>query len=324
MTTEMGESLCYSWLKHIKGCQFVQTNWKASMSWDHSDLDLNVLDNAKNWFGQKYTFTKAKYTSDSIFKTTECDVVGLQLLKTKRNKANDGIQQKVYGVEVAFHENGLDYGGSKDNTIEKVLSKCIRIALCLRSCFPEPEIELFFATPAIKKSKEEDLLTNLEDAFKTLNREYQQVDKNVRFTLLANDKFKNRIVRPLLIRSDSIADTSELFIRSCQLLKLIGANLDKAITKDYLDEIEPMSDIVWNYLVPIIKKKRISDLKDFTSGNFFSLKWPVLITNREGHKDRDRYYATPIKKGKTSYYLTNHWTKHNKEALIDWIVKNQN
>ena len=33
MKIEMGESLFYSWLRHIKGCQVVQTNWKASPQW---------------------------------------------------------------------------------------------------------------------------------------------------------------------------------------------------------------------------------------------------------------------------------------------------
>ena len=34
MTHEMGESLIYSWLRHVKGCQIVQTNWTASPTWD--------------------------------------------------------------------------------------------------------------------------------------------------------------------------------------------------------------------------------------------------------------------------------------------------
>ena len=29
MKIEMGESLFYSWLRHVKDCQIVQTNWKG-------------------------------------------------------------------------------------------------------------------------------------------------------------------------------------------------------------------------------------------------------------------------------------------------------
>ena len=33
MKIEMGESLFYSWLRHVKECQLVQTNWKVSPKW---------------------------------------------------------------------------------------------------------------------------------------------------------------------------------------------------------------------------------------------------------------------------------------------------
>ena len=34
MKIEMGESLTYSWLRHEKLCQLVQTNWKVSPFWE--------------------------------------------------------------------------------------------------------------------------------------------------------------------------------------------------------------------------------------------------------------------------------------------------
>lgn len=33
MKIEIGESLFYSWLRHVKECQLVQMNWKASPEW---------------------------------------------------------------------------------------------------------------------------------------------------------------------------------------------------------------------------------------------------------------------------------------------------
>ena len=35
MTQEMGESLIYSWLRHVKGCQIVQINWQLSPTWKY-------------------------------------------------------------------------------------------------------------------------------------------------------------------------------------------------------------------------------------------------------------------------------------------------
>ena len=39
MKIEMGESLFYSWLRHVKECQIVQTNWKVSSQWQLSNAD---------------------------------------------------------------------------------------------------------------------------------------------------------------------------------------------------------------------------------------------------------------------------------------------
>lgn len=39
MKIEMGESLLLSWLRHIKECQLVQTNWKPSAKWEFKNKD---------------------------------------------------------------------------------------------------------------------------------------------------------------------------------------------------------------------------------------------------------------------------------------------
>lgn len=38
MKIEIGESLFYSWLRHVKFCQLVQTNWKISQQWELMDM----------------------------------------------------------------------------------------------------------------------------------------------------------------------------------------------------------------------------------------------------------------------------------------------
>ena len=41
MKIEIGESLIYSWLRHAKGCQIVQTNWKPSIkSWELQNEEM--------------------------------------------------------------------------------------------------------------------------------------------------------------------------------------------------------------------------------------------------------------------------------------------
>ena len=43
MKIEMGESLFYSWLRHVKECQIVQTNWKPSSQWLAQNKDAENL-----------------------------------------------------------------------------------------------------------------------------------------------------------------------------------------------------------------------------------------------------------------------------------------
>ena len=45
MKLEIGESLCYSYLRHVKHCWLVQTNWKPSEHWAarKSDAELEAM-----------------------------------------------------------------------------------------------------------------------------------------------------------------------------------------------------------------------------------------------------------------------------------------
>ncbi len=42
MKIEVGESLCYSYLRHVKQCPIVQTNWKASENLEVADFGRNT------------------------------------------------------------------------------------------------------------------------------------------------------------------------------------------------------------------------------------------------------------------------------------------
>lgn len=53
MKIEMGESLFYSWLRHIKECQLVQTNWKTSPNWTfYNKGAVDVMFNELNVYFQ--------------------------------------------------------------------------------------------------------------------------------------------------------------------------------------------------------------------------------------------------------------------------------
>lgn len=307
----MGESMCFSWLKHIIGCQIVQTNWKTSWNWEHEKLEDHILGAVNERFKkEQYQFKIIK--QKNIYKYTECDVLGIKFKKSTH---------KIFAVEVAFHEGGLNYGKkTREATIEKVISKFIRIALCLRACFIHSQIEVFFATPKVGSTIKEDnnqFYDRLLSAVDILNDVYRNIDEKIHFTLLANKDFTNLIVKPLLIKCDYIADMSELFIRSCKLLNASGTNLDTTLKPDFFEKHEP-SAIAWNYMVPILVKMKQKDIDKLINDNTFGFKqWKVLSKKRVPQK---RYYLTPISIKGVDYYLTNQWTNQNKQALIQWIL----
>ena len=123
MKIEMGESLFYSWLRHVKECQIVQTNWTTSSQWqlnneEHLEEIMTLTD---KFFFDKYGYSIYKKTSSlsQLLQQAECDAIGVEI---------QGGTNKIYAVDVAFHEAGVNYGG-REATIKKIISKSLRTAM---------------------------------------------------------------------------------------------------------------------------------------------------------------------------------------------------
>src|ERR1700733_303264 len=128
MKIEVGESLMRSWLRHIQGCQFAELNWKPSSAWpvcgDVQPLMNAARDHFKNALGIEIF---GKQTAYQVLKQGEIDVLGIRLKPV-------GEVVKVYSVDMAFHEGGLNYGGVAE-TLNRVLKKLIRSTMVIRSVF---------------------------------------------------------------------------------------------------------------------------------------------------------------------------------------------
>lgn len=202
----MGESLIVSWLRHVKECQVVQTNWKISNHWK-----MHQKDNAEQFFKiVKTNFGNEIFKQSSIqqmIKQSEIDVLGLVLEKDKYTN--------LYVVDIAYHESGLNYG-SADKTINNIIKKMARAAITTMTAFDTTKANIIFASPKINNN----ILTLLENSFETLNALSRQSNLGFTFELITNEDFYHEIVEPVLELSNEIADTSELFLRSVQLLKL--------------------------------------------------------------------------------------------------------
>ncbi len=203
MKVEMGESLCYSYLRHVKNCWLVQTNWKSSEHWETyrsgDDLEEMYKDMKRKFNRNGEVFKKTK-TASQFMQQGEIDVIG--------------IDQKggVHALDVAFHESGLLYQDGTDNT---VLKKLLRTYMLLQAYGPRgANSHIYFVSPRVTVSDQK----LLEEAFCELRREYPKTN----WKLIVNSDFTEGMVRATLEKTNKVTDTSELFARSSKLLELSG------------------------------------------------------------------------------------------------------
>ena len=57
MKIEMGESLMRSWLRHVKGCQLAELNWKPSSGWDKWGNGQQPMNAARVFFQRELGIT---------------------------------------------------------------------------------------------------------------------------------------------------------------------------------------------------------------------------------------------------------------------------
>ena len=205
MKIEIGESLGYSYLRHVKQCWLVQTNWKASAHWTRHKTDEELKTEfltRREGFDRYSDVFKQTTNVGQFLKQAEIDVLGVDL------KGN------VYALEVAFHENGLNYG-SGPGTRNTVLKKSLRTMLALRAYHPpETKLHICFASPKVNPA----IQGPLKDVFESLQAEYPEVE----WELMINQDFTAQLVTPTLEMAGAVADTTELFVRATKLLDLTG------------------------------------------------------------------------------------------------------
>ena len=138
MKIEIGESLVYSHLKHIEGCRIVQTNWKTSGNWVVTEFEqlrakelYNKIANSPDFNG---IFKNSSF--EQLIKQAEIDVLGINT-----------AENTVFGIDVAFHSAGLNYG-SKEETAFRIIKKIFRTIFIMQSYFNEYEkFNSYFITP---------------------------------------------------------------------------------------------------------------------------------------------------------------------------------
>lgn len=324
MKIEMGESLFYSWLRHAKGCQIVQNNWKVSSQWSlmHEDELTEIKKQTETYFKTKYNYDiyKGNASLNQIIYQGECDALGLLI--------DESGERNVYAVDIAFHENGLNYG-SKDVTTMKVINKCLRTAMCVYGFMDINSAEIIFASPKINNNVLELLRPCINEAQEILNK------LGYKFTLrlIANEDFKYKILDAVLMVSDSVADTNELFLRSYQLLNMFTntsvarGGLDTAAASIARNEIK-IGKLAQSEIPRILNSGKVSRdeinmmLNKEYSKETFGLNYPVLARIDDNY-DKIRYYSTEIEINGEKYVLCSQWfetsSNNDRPYLEKWI-----
>ena len=333
MKIEIGESLGYSFLRHVKQCWLVQANWKASEHWAkrqaEEDLERLFSDMRENFDPDGSVF-KGTTTVGQFLRQGEIDVVGV------------GQDGSIHAVEVAFHEAGLNYTGGAAN---RVLKKLLRTMFVLDAYHPaEAKRHIYFLSPKVHRAVQEPL----EEIFGALQGEYPEVD----WHLLTNQEFTGQVLVPTLEKAGSVADTSELFVRSAKLLELASVasplvegaqHRQKGQTvhttpRRTVREAKAANNGRIQPLVQSLMKTLLEDYpgllseddrrnlldRNYCKGRLgLQPNYPLLRPREESRMDgsNPRYYE---KVYASRYYVTKEWWKQhhsrNAQALLNWVT----
>jgi len=335
MKIEIGESLFYSWLRHVKLCQIVQTNWKPSPEWElqHEEGLERIMFAVDECFKPNISVFKQTKSLSQLIRQAEIDVLGLAF-------GPEG--PSVYAVDVAFHEGGLNYGDA-EKTTAKVIQKCARAAICLRAYFGVTDGEIVFASPKINRS----VLAELEPALEKLNTVLGDQDLGFVARLIANGEFNERVLKPILVVSKGVADTSELFMRGHQLSTLFGPERPTTVGPVPLlrpsradplpirPRTEPWPEIKIGLLARTVLREVLkrgvaeAELENFQQEEYsrkvFGINFPLLVPLNTAH-DRRRYYTEPVAISGRQFHLCSQWfetpANNDRPLLIAWLLLN--
>ncbi len=201
MKIEIGESLCLSYLKHVKKCVLYQSNWKSSSKWEF--FNGEEVEAIFETIKKHNTFKKVlkQSTPQQFLKQAEIDALGI----------DQG--RKVYAIDIAYHKSGLNYGSTGETT-QRLMKKYLRSYLILLSYFPNRDYEIIFASPKVNKTVEDSILI----ALKELNETF--VNERVEFKYFSNEAFREEILNKSITNSEEDSDTNELFMRAYKLLQI--------------------------------------------------------------------------------------------------------
>jgi len=224
MTLE--ESLIFSYLKHIKKCKIVQSNWiPTAKSWN---VNTNKADEliriSKNYFKNKYRISIFN-NIDSYKDLVPNNVVGFGIT------FNDDYTQDIYGVIGEFKQN------YDDISIEEILEKIFYISINFINYFNKASGNIIFMCPNLNY----DTIEKLGLYYFDIKEIFRQLNISLEVSILLNEQFKEEVLRNLekiCLKIDESED--EIYLKNIKFqkqLNIYSENLkDKKVVQNENEE----------------------------------------------------------------------------------------
>ena len=364
MKIEICEQMVQSWLQNCENCEIVQTNWSVSplrvitqaeidevgklmtefqdqLNQELEDetkaalqelVDEDTLEEVKKRSKLKKLNIFKKSKASQFIRQCEIDVVGCKL--------DDGITEKIYLFDTAFHKNGLGYHDAVATVVKKIIRAFVVALIIFGENVP---IKVGFASPKCG----DDLKKKIENVVDGLRKilASKPVYNNIEIELYFNDKFATDIYYKLVSNVKELNNDNDLFMRAMNLMKLAEETVPPVTTPASSTPSTSTTvttksttskktatggnvKVVFDILKDLDKNGKltpslINDLKtpSFAKTNFSMSTFPVLKLVSDfpfsGH-ERCRYYQKTIKINGDEYLVCSQWIPERIAKLIAW------
>jgi hypothetical protein len=333
MKIEIGESLIFSWLRHVMGCPIAQANWKPSPTWPirREPALATDLEKMREIAGQRLGFEIFKRSSFQQFiRQAEIDVLGLRF---------GDAGPAAIAVDSAFHEAGLNYGDLRE-TVGRILKKMIRTAFVLEAYFDLQQADIVFATPKMHNAVHEALQGCWPELQSVLADCCTLSAARMQLRIVTNGDFVEQVIQPVLDRMDQVADTTELFLRAQQLVRFCEVRPrerrthQSSATPQPVDGELKIGEHVWQTMARLaqagrLKPEVIGKLLDARFCKMtFNLGLPFLKAikpysnlahQRVDERGYGRYWKEPLYIGDSQFLMCSQWFLWQRPAFDRWV-----
>ena len=175
---------------------------------------------------------------NQILRQAEIDAINQILKQAEIDAIGIDKEGKMYTMDIAFHEGGLNYRSNKEETARRIIEKLLSSYMMLLRYFPDRDYEIIFASPKVGDTKEKLIISTFEGLKKLFSNE------KVEFKYISNEEFRKEILDKTIKASEKDSDTNELFMRSYKLLELFDRVSNIAKEEIDLDKEIPPTDYI--------------------------------------------------------------------------------